>query len=166
MSIAVFAGSFDPPTLGHLDIIRRAAKIFTELHVVIAINSQKQLLFTAEERQKMVEDNVGSFDNVKVVTWTSLIVSYARKVKADTLIRGVRNVADFSYEFDLAILNKSLDKDLETLFLVPDPKYFVLRSSAIKELARYNGDVSTMVPKNVALALREKFKDVHKKYSK
>ena len=157
MAIAVFAGSFDPPTFGHLDVIQRAAKIFTELHVVIAVNSQKNFLFTADERMEMLTDIVAPLDNVTVVTWDSLIADYAKKIHANTLIRGIRNVADFSYEFDLALLNKSLDKDLETLFLVPDPKYFVLRSSAIKELAYYDGDISTMVPEIVAEALKKKF---------
>lgn len=157
MAIAVFAGSFDPPTFGHLDVIQRAAKIFAELHVVIAVNSQKNFLFTADERMKMLTDIVAPLDNVTVVTWDSLIADYAKKIHANTLIRGIRNVADFSYEFDLALLNKSLDKDLETLFLVPDPKYFVLRSSAIKELAYYDGDISTMVPEIVAESLKKKF---------
>jgi pantetheine-phosphate adenylyltransferase len=157
MAIAVFAGSFDPPTFGHLDVIQRAAKIFAELHVVIALNSQKSFLFNAEERFEMIRTIVAPHKNVKVVTWDSLVVDYAKKVNADTLVRGVRNVADFSYEFDLALLNKSLNKTLETLFLVPDPKYFVLRSSAIKELARYNGDVSAMVPEVVVEALKKKF---------
>jgi len=105
----------------------------------------------------MIRTIVAPHKNVKVVTWDSLVVDYAKKVNADTLVRGVRNVADFSYEFDLALLNKSLNKTLETLFLVPDPKYFVLRSSAIKELARYNGDVSAMVPEVVVEALKKKF---------
>ena len=157
MAIAVFAGSFDPPTFGHLDVRQRAAKIFAELHVVIAVNSQKNFLFTADERMEMLTDIVAPLDNVTVVTWDSLIADYAKKIHANTLIRGIRNVADFSYEFDLALLNKSLDKDLETLFLVPDPKYFVLRSSAIKELAYYDGDISTMVPEIVAESLKKKF---------
>lgn len=161
MAIAVFAGSFDPPTFGHLDIIRRAAKIFAELHVVIAVNSEKKFLFSEEERRTMLCDIVKDFNNVKVVTWDSLIVDYAERISADTLIRGIRNVADFSYEFDLALLNKGLNKNLETLFLVPDPKYFVLRSSFIKELARYNGDVSDMVPPIVAESLKKKFSTLY-----
>lgn len=161
MAIAVFAGSFDPPTFGHLDIIRRAAKIFAELHVVIAINSEKKFLFSEEERRTMLCDIVQDLNNVKVVTWDSLIVDYAERISADTLIRGIRNVADFSYEFDLALLNKGLNKNLETLFLVPDPKYFVLRSSFIKELARYNGDVSDMVPPIVAESLKKKFSTLY-----
>lgn len=163
MALAVFAGSFDPPTYGHLDIIYRAAKIFSDLHVVIAVNSEKTFLFSAEERFKMLEHILRHLKNVKIVTWNSLIVEYAKSVSADTLIRGIRNSADFSYEFDLALLNKGLDKNLETLFLVTDPRYFVLRSSSIKELARYNGDVSTMVPKIVADALKNKFKKTNKK---
>lgn len=163
MGLAVFAGSFDPPTFGHLDIIYRVAKIFTELHVVIAINSEKTFLFSAEERFKMMEHILQHLKNVKVVTWDSLIVDYAEKIGADTLIRGIRNVADFSYEFDLALLNKGLNKDLETFFLVTDPRYFVLRSSSIKELAQYGGDLSTMVPNIVAMELKKKFKKPYTK---
>lgn len=158
MGLAVFAGSFDPPTFGHLDIICRASRIFSQLHVVIAINPKKTFLFSEKERLEMMQHIVKDLHNVKVVTWSTLIVDYAESVGADALVRGIRNVADFSYEFDLALLNKGLNKNLETVFLVTDPKYFVLRSSSIKELAMYGGDVSTMVPKNVEDALKEKFK--------
>ncbi|PIE98106.1 MAG: pantetheine-phosphate adenylyltransferase [Treponema sp.] len=161
MRKAVFAGSFDPPTYGHVDIVRRASKIFDELHIVIAVNNSKKYLFSDNERFEMMEELVTEFDNVKVVTWSSLIVNYADKVGADALIRGVRNVADFSYEFDLALLNKGLNKKIETLFMVPDPKYFVLRSSSIKELASFGGELSSMVPPVVQTLLKQKFKDMY-----
>ncbi|MBQ7612098.1 MAG: pantetheine-phosphate adenylyltransferase [Spirochaetaceae bacterium] len=156
MGIAVFAGSFDPPSLGHLDIIKRASRIFSHLHIVIAINSEKKSFFTPEERKTMMQEIVKDISNVTVVTYSSLIVEYARKVGADTLVRGIRNVDDFSYEFDLALLNKGLEKNIETVFLPTSPRYFVIRSSAIKELAKYNGDLSSMVPDIVATALKEK----------
>ncbi|UTC61656.1 pantetheine-phosphate adenylyltransferase [Treponema sp. OMZ 788] len=153
---AVFAGSFDPPTFGHLNVIERAQKIFTEVHVVIAVNNNKNYLFSGEERKNMMEELTQKWDNVFVNTWNSLIVNYAEKIGANVLIRGVRNVSDFSYEFDLAVMNKGLNQKIETVFMVPDTKYFVLRSSSIKELAAFKGNLSGMVPPIVEKALNEK----------
>ncbi len=154
---AVFAGSFDPPTFGHLNIIERAQKLFSEIHVVIAVNKNKSYCFSGEERLDVIQKLVSRWDNVSVHLWDSLIVDYAKKIQADVLIRGVRNDNDFLYEFDLAMMNKSLNPQIETLFLVPDPKFFVLRSSSIKELAAFGGDVSTMVPPIVEAMLKKKF---------
>ena len=154
---AVFAGSFDPPTFGHLNIIERAQKLFSEIHVVIAVNKNKSYCFSGEERLEVIQQLVSRWNNVSVHLWDSLIVDYAKKIKADVLIRGVRNDNDFLYEFDLAMMNKSLNPQIETLFLVPDPKFFVLRSSSIKELAAFGGDVSTMVPPIVEAILKKKF---------
>ena|SRR5690554_3547458 len=158
MVSALFPESFDPPTFGHMNIIERARKIFNEIHVVIAVNSQKKYLFSEEERFLMMKDLTKQWDNVHVATSKTLIVDYAKKVGATVLLRGVRNISDFSYEFDLSMLNKGLDATIETIFLPTDPEYFVLKSSAIKELAFYDGDVSTMVPELVAKALKEKYK--------
>ena len=154
---AVFAGSFDPPTFGHFNIIERAQKLFPEIHVVIAVNKNKNYCFSGEERLDVIQQLVSRWNNVSVHLWDSLIVDYAKKIKADVLIRGVRNDNDFLYEFDLAMMNKSLNPQIETLFLVPDPKFFVLRSSSIKELAAFGGDVSTMVPPIVEAMLKKKF---------
>ena len=154
---AVFAGSFDPPTFGHLNIIERAQKLFSEIHVVIAINKTKTYCFSDEERLNIIKSLVSQWDNVSVHLWDSLIVDYAKKIQADVLIRGVRNDNDFLYEFDLAMMNKSLNPQIETLFLVPDPKFFVLRSSSIKELAAFGGDISSMVPPVVEAMLKQKF---------
>lgn len=154
---AVFPGSFDPPTFGHLNIIERARSMFSEIHVVIAVNSEKKYLLTEEERVALMRELVGKWDNVTVHSWNSLIVEYARRIDAKVLIRGVRNLADFSYEFDLAMMNRGLNPEIETVFLSTDPQYFVLRSSAIKELASFGGDVSTMVPESVAQLLRKKY---------
>lgn len=154
---AVFPGSFDPPTFGHLNIIERARTIFSEIHVVIAVNSEKKYLFSEKERLYLMKDLVKDWENVSVNSWNNLIVDYAHNVDARVLIRGVRNLSDFSYEFDLAMMNQGLSPDIETIFLSTDPKYFVLRSSAIKELASFGGDVSSMVPQNVAKLLQEKY---------
>lgn len=160
MGKAVFAGSFDPPTYGHLNVIERAKEIFSEVHVVIAVNNDKKYLFSGDERLTMMQYLVKDWKNVVLSTWSSLIVDYAKKIGAGVLIRGVRNVSDFSYEFDLALMNRGLNPNIETMFLVPEPRFFVLRSSSIKELATFGGDVSDMVPQIVASALKEKL--VHK----
>jgi len=158
---AVYPGSFDPPTFGHLNIIERARTIFSEIHVVVAVNSEKKYLFSEQERLELMSELVKPWDNVFVHSWNNLIVEYARRVDARVLIRGVRNLADFSYEFDLAMMNRGLNREIETIFLSTDPEYFVLRSSAIKELASFGGDVSSMVPPNVAIALGKKYPLAH-----
>ena len=153
---ALFAGSFDPPTYGHIDVILRSSKIFTELHVLLAVNKKKSYLFTVEERLDMLQQLVKEYPNVSVSTWDSLVVEYAKMNDIKVLVRGVRNVSDFSDEFDLALLNRGLDREIETLFLPPDPRYFVLRSSSIRELASLGGDLSSMVPPIVEEKLKEK----------
>ena len=157
MAIALFPGSFDPPTYGHLNIIERARTIFDKIDVVIAVNKSKKYLFTEEERLLMMKELVSSWNNVTVHTSSKLIVDYAHENKASVLLRGVRNFSDFSYEFDLSLLNKGLASDIETVFLPTDPEFFVLRSSSIKELAAFNGDISKMVPPLVEKALKEKY---------
>jgi pantetheine-phosphate adenylyltransferase len=156
---AVFPGSFDPPTYGHLNIIERARDIFEELHVVVAVNRNKSGLFSPEERRDLLGELLAPWHNVKVHLCESLIVEFARKQGCKVLVRGVRSVPDFSYEFELSIMNKGLDPGIETIFMPTDPKYFVLRSSAIKELASFRGDLSGMVPPVVAEAVRLKFAD-------
>ena len=154
---AVFPGSFDPPTFGHLNIIERARTIFSEVHVVVAVNSEKKYLFSEKERVELIRGLVAPWGNVFVHPWNNLIVSYATQIGARVLIRGVRNFSDFSYEFDLALMNRGLNPEIETVFLSTDPEFFVLRSSAIKELASFGGDVSSMVPEPVARLLMEKY---------
>jgi len=153
---ALFAGSFDPPTYGHLDVILRSSKIFTELHVLLAVNRAKSSLFSIEDRLEMLSKMTELYKNVKVFSWEGLVVDYAKKNNIRVLVRGVRNVSDFSYEFDLALLNRGLDKDIETLFIPPDPRYFVLRSSSIRELNELGGDLSSMVPPCVEEKLKAK----------
>jgi pantetheine-phosphate adenylyltransferase len=154
---AAFPGSFDPPTLGHLDIIRRAAALFGELVVVVAENRQKNCLFSAPERVSLIRELTGDLENVSVEVCDSLIVDYLQKKGIRILIRGVRGANDFSYEFELSMMNKALDRRIETIFMTTDPEYFVLRSSSIKELASFQGDISGMVPPPVAAALRAKY---------
>jgi len=149
-------GSFDPPTNGHLNLIERASRIYDEIEVVIAANAQKSYTFSADDRYEMMKQLVEPFPNVQVHIWDRLIVEFAEKVDARIMIRGVRALADFAYEFELSMVNKGLNPKVETIFMPTDPKYFVLRSSQIKELARLDGDISHMVPDVVARALKEK----------
>ncbi len=158
MQRIVYPGSFDPPTNGHLNIIQRASRLFDQLEIVIADNKQKKYFFTAEERFKMITEMVAGLYNVQVNLWNGLIVDFVSKVGARVILRGVRALSDFEYEFELSLINKGLNPQIETIFMPTDKKYFVLRSSAIKELAMFNGDVSSMVPPVVARALKAKLR--------
>jgi pantetheine-phosphate adenylyltransferase len=154
---AVFPGSFDPPTLGHLNIIERVSALFDEVLVVVAENRQKSYCFTAAERLAMLNELVKPYANVRCHIWEQLIVDFMKQENARLLIRGVRGMDDFSYEFELSMMNKALYPHIETFFITTDPRYIVLRSSSIKELAGFGGDVSLMVPPLVVDALKKKF---------
>ena len=154
----LYPGSFDPPTYGHLDIMKRAASLFDQIEVVIADNPRKSYFFSAQERMAMITEMVADWPNVNVTIWHGLVVKYAEKIGARLILRGVRALADFDYEFELSMMNRALYPRIETIFLPTDQKYFVLRSSAIKEVALFGGDISEMVPPVVAKALRERVK--------
>jgi pantetheine-phosphate adenylyltransferase len=158
MLTVLFPGSFDPPTNGHLDLIERCASIYKHVHVVIAVNPDKHYSFSSEERLAMMQELCAPFGNVSVHLWDRLVVEFARKVEARIMVRGVRALADFNYEFELSMLNKGLDPGIETIFMPTDPRYFVLRSSAIKELARLGGDISAMVPVAISGRIIERMK--------
>ncbi|MCL2066391.1 MAG: pantetheine-phosphate adenylyltransferase [Treponema sp.] len=154
---AAFPGSFDPPTLGHINIIQRAAAIFNELLVVVAENRQKKYLFSVNERASMMHELTAGWKNVSVVICDTLIVEFLQERNIKLLLRGVRGIDDFSYEFEISMMNKALGPEIETIFMPTDPEYFVLRSSNIKELASFQGNVSGMVPPLVAEALNCKY---------
>ena len=154
---AAFPGSFDPPTSGHINVIERAAALFGELVVVVAENKQKKYLFSAEERASMIRELVKDHKNVTVTVCDCLIVDYIKKMGIKLLIRGVRGIEDFSYEFELSMMNRTLDPEIETIFMTTDPEFFVIRSSSIKELASFKGNLNGMVPPIVAKALKEKY---------
>ena len=158
MTKAVFPGSFDPMTNGRINIIQRAAKLFDEIDAVIAVNDDKKYLFSTEERLSLVQELIMPFRNVSVHVWDGLIVEYAKQTGAKVLIRGIRNMNDFSYEFDLSLMNHNLNPEVETLYIPTDQKFLLLKSSAIKELAKLGGDVSGMVPENVKKALERKYR--------
>lgn len=153
---AVFAGSFDPPTNGHLDVIERASKYFEILDVVVSVNPQKHYMFSAEERLNMLSELVKDYKNVNVHICDELIVNYAKKVGAEVLVRGIRSAIDFSYEFELAQMNQNLNPEIETIFLPTKEQFAIVKSSSIKELAMFGGDISRMVPTLVEKALKEK----------
>ncbi len=153
---AVFPGSFDPPTNGHLDIIQRASKLFDNLDVVISVNPAKQYMFSEQERLDMLKELLKDYKNVQVHLWEGIIVNYAKEHGAKVLIRGIRSSNDFSYEFELAHMNQNLNPQIETLFLPSKEKWGVVKSSSIKELAMFGGDISRMVPPLVVDALKKK----------
>ena len=153
---AVFPGSFDPPTNGHLDIIQRASKLFDTVDLVISVNPQKKYMFSEKERLDMLTELLKDYKNVQVHVWEGLIVNYAKEVGAKVLIRGIRSTNDFSYEFELAHMNQNLNPQIETMFLPSKEKWGVVKSSSIKELAMFGGDISRMVPPLVEKALKKK----------
>ncbi|MFA7109806.1 MAG: pantetheine-phosphate adenylyltransferase [Sphaerochaetaceae bacterium] len=154
--IAMFPGTFDPPTKGHLNIIFRTAQLYDRLYVVVADNIRKKCLFTAEERVGMLKQLLEGNSNIEVVSYQGLVVEFAKKNNIGVLVRGVRALADFNYEFELAMTNKELCPELEIIFLPTDSHYFLLRSSSIKEIASFGGDVSNMVPELVLNEIKKK----------
>lgn len=155
---AVFAGSFDPPTNGHLDIIKRASGLFESVDVVVSVNPEKHTMFSEEERVQFLKELIKPFNNVSVHSYKGIIVNYAKEVGAKVLVRGVRSANDFGYEFELALMNQNLNPDIETVFLQSKEKYAIVKSSSIKQLAQFGGDISRMVPSLVAEALSNKYK--------
>ncbi len=155
--IAVYPGSFDPLTKGHLDIIQRASKIFDQVIVAVSNNASKKNVFSVSERIEMVEESIRSLPNVDCDTISGLLVDYMRKKKAKVLIRGLRVVSDMDYEFQLASFNRRLNKDVETVFLMPDDQYTYLASSMVREIARLGAGTDQFVPPFVARRLKLKF---------
>jgi pantetheine-phosphate adenylyltransferase len=157
MAIALYPGTFDPVTYGHLDVLTRASRLFDQVIVAVASgNSAKSTLFTPVERVRMVEENIDSFSNVSVELFDGLLVEYAKRTGATVLIRGLRVVSDFEYEFQMAQMNRHLDSALETIFLMPSQKYFFTSSQLIKQVHRYGDRETGLVPENVRLALKMK----------
>ncbi|MGB4504941.1 MAG: pantetheine-phosphate adenylyltransferase [Syntrophaceticus sp.] len=158
MGIAVYPGSFDPFTYGHLDIISRAATIFDKVIVAVSVNSGKNPLFTIEERVAMITRECKRLDNVEVDYFHGLLVDFAKEKKAQAVVRGLRAVSDFEYEFQMALTNRNLNPDLETIFFVAQPMFSFLSSSIVKEIACLGGDITGFVSKDVAEQLYAKYK--------
>ncbi|MFV0552738.1 MAG: pantetheine-phosphate adenylyltransferase [Anaerorhabdus sp.] len=150
MSIACYPGSFDPITNGHLDIIRRASKMFDEVYVTIMVNPKKKVTFSQEERKEMIEKCVANLKNVKVVIGQGLTVDFAKQLGAVSLIRGIRAVADYEYELQQATANMMLNDEIESIFFVARPEYSFLSSSVAKEIAVNGGDISKFIPSEIS----------------
>lgn len=155
---AVYAGTFDPITYGHVDLVERASRIFSEVIVGIAASPNKKPLFSLEERVAMTKSVLSQYSNVKVYGFQSLLLDFAREHNANVILRGLRAVADFDYEFQLASMNRNLNPKIESMFLMPGEKYMYVSSSIVKEIAVLGGDVSGFVPELVMAALQEKYK--------
>lgn len=157
MKLAVYPGTFDPITNGHIDVIERAAKLFDSIIVVIAVNSKKVNLFTVEERIEMARASLAHLHNVTVENTDGLLIEYAKNAGATAIVRGVRTLTDFDYEMMIAMMNRKMESEITTVFLMPHEKYTFLNSSIIREISRFGQNVEEFVPKIVAEKLREKF---------
>ncbi len=156
MRIGVYPGSFDPVTKGHLDIIERASKIFEEVIVVVSINTSKSPLFTLEERMDLLKESCKHIKNIQVDSFNGLLINYMKKINSNVIIKGLRAVSDFEYEFQMALMNRTLEPDIETLFMMTTDKYSYLSSSLVKEVVRFGGKVTGLVPEIVENQLYKK----------
>lgn len=157
MKRAIFPGSFDPVTLGHVDLIRRAAKTVDELIVAVLVNHAKNPLFSIDERVSMIEEITRDIPNIKVKSFEGLLVDFAKAEQADLIVRGLRVVTDFEYELQLAQCNRIVNKEVDTIFLMTKPEYACISSSAVREIASYGGDISAFVPASVVPRVIEKY---------
>jgi pantetheine-phosphate adenylyltransferase len=157
VKIAVYPGSFDPITNGHLDIVRRAAKMFDRVIVAVAINEEKNPLFSVDERVRLVTDAIRGLRNVAADEFEGLLVEYTRRKRASVVVRGLRAVSDFEFEFQLALMNRKLDSRIETIFLMTKDEYTFISSRQVKEICQLGADVSSFVPRGVERAMRRKF---------
>jgi pantetheine-phosphate adenylyltransferase len=155
---AIYPGSFDPPTNGHIDIIERGLKLFDTIIVAILINPAKKSLFTVEERVELLKKSLNGQSNIEVDAYSGLLVDYAAQRNAQALLRGMRAVSDFEYEFQLALMNRSLNREIQTVFLMTGLRWIYISSSIVKEAALFGGDVESMVPPIVNQKLKEKYK--------
>jgi pantetheine-phosphate adenylyltransferase len=159
--IAVYPGTFDPITNGHLDLVNRAAKLFSIVIVAVSTNPQKKPLFTLEERVELVRASTNGLPNVRVDTFQGLLVRYAKDVGASAVLRGLRAVSDFEYEFQMALMNRKQRPDIETVFLMPSEEYTYVNSTVVKEIALLGGRVDCFIPQPVAEALGKKISAIH-----
>ena len=157
--IAIVPGSFDPITYGHIDIIKRSAQLFDEVIVAILVNPDKKYLFTLEEREEMINESIKDFKNVEVDSFSGLLVNYAKKVNSTVIVRGLRAVSDFEYEMQLTFMNKALDDNIETFYMMANKQYSFISSSIVKGVSGFGADLSKFVPKHVEERLEKKVKE-------
>ena len=157
-TVAIYPGTFDPVTNGHIDIIKRALKLFNKLIVAVAHNPQKTPMFTQEERVSFIRKATRGWKNLEIDSFDDLLINYARKKGANVIIRGLRAISDFDFELQMGLMNRTLDKSLETIFMIPSEEYSFLSSKIIKEIASFNGEIEDHVPSSVAKGLKKKFK--------
>ena len=159
---AIYPGSFDPLTNGHLDILERAVKMFSKVVVTVAVNKKKTAVFSGSERVDLIKETIKNkpwIDKVEIEQFTGLLIDYARQKEINVLLRGVRQISDFEYEFRMALTNRRLAPEIDTIFLMPDEQLTFISATIVKEIAAWNGDLSSFVPDHVAKALKEKYKD-------
>lgn len=159
---AIYPGSFDPLTNGHLDILERAVKMFSKVVVTVAVNNKKSSVFTGVERVNLIKETIKDkpwADKVEIEQFTGLLIDYARQKEINVLLRGVRQISDFEYEFRMALTNRRLAPEIDTVFLMPDEQLTFISATIVKEIAAWNGDLSSFVPDHVAEALKDKFRD-------
>jgi len=157
LKTAVYPGTFDPITNGHIDIIERALNIFDKVIIAISVDSTKNPFFTVEERIKMISESVKDIQRIEIDSFSGLLVDYAKKTNAIAVIRGLRAVSDFEYEFQMALMNRRLNENIETVFLMPNEKFTFLNSSIVREVVSLGGDISDFVPENVKNELKKKW---------
>ena len=162
-SIAVCPGSFDPITYGHLDIIKRGAKVFDQVSICVLNNSSKKPFFTVEERLALIKEVTKDIPNVAVSSYEGLLIDYEKSIHANAIIRGLRAVSDFEYEMQITSMNRVLSEEIETFFVMTNNQYSFLSSSIVKEVSKYNGDISELVPKVVEEALTKKYQELHQR---
>jgi pantetheine-phosphate adenylyltransferase len=159
---AIYPGSFDPLTNGHLDILERAVKMFSKVVVTVAVNNKKTAVFTGDERVQLIRETIKNkpwADKVEIEQFTGLLIDYARQKEINVLLRGVRQLSDFEYEFRMALTNRRLAPEIDTVFMMPDEQLTFISATIVKEIAAWNGDLSSFVPDHVAEALKDKYRD-------
>ena len=156
MTRALYAGTFDPPTYGHLDLVERGARLFDHLVVAVADNSRKAPLLSPDERVELIRGHVASLKNVEVVTFHGLVVDYARRHEIEVLLRGLRTISDFEYEYQMALTNRALEPEIDTAFVMPSQEFAFLSSTLIKEVMSNGGDASRWLPPDVAAIVQER----------
>ena len=157
MKIGIYPGTFDPITFGHIDIMERGAKLVDRLIIAVTDQIRKKTLFPVDERVAMIRENIGGLDNVRVESFQGLLVNYAREKKACLVLRGLRLISDFEFEFQMALMNKKLNENVEMIYMMPGDRFIHISSTLVKEIASLGGDVNTLVPPNVQVRLRRTF---------